>query len=58
VLFKEGKFDKLFDVEEREAISVSNDTLAQARNHIAHFGFNKDSLPSPQNIQREIQNLI
>jgi hypothetical protein len=45
VLYKEGKADKVLDRKEREKVSIGeSDVIRNARNYVAHFGFNEDNL--------------
>lgn len=62
VLYKEDLSDFVFDKDKREKVSRiinENDAIKEARNHVAHFGFNdSNSLSNVNTIERHLKKLI
>jgi len=60
-LMSGGEKSDFLDRNVRESVSISTfgyDTILQARNHVAHFGFNKLQLPSLKKIEDHLKVLV
>jgi len=58
VLHKQGQKSEVLNRKVRESITPFEDPIKEARNHVAHFGFNKDELPSSENTKKHLRRIL
>lgn len=57
-LYKRGLKEKVLDRKTRESVTFPEENfIRDARNHVAHFGFNEDNLPSQKKIEDRLKAL-
>ncbi|MDI3517531.1 MAG: hypothetical protein PWP09_1597, partial [Thermotogota bacterium] len=57
-LYKQGLKEKVLDRKTRESVEFPEENfIRDARNHVAHFGFNKDNLPSQKKVEERLREI-
>ncbi|HEW92964.1 MAG TPA: CRISPR-associated DxTHG motif protein [Thermotogaceae bacterium] len=58
-LYKQGQRSEVLNRKIRESVIFPEENLIrEARNHVAHFGFNKDELPSSKKTREHLRGLL